>query len=125
MIKFRRAKGMDIDLRIFLPDVIEQIQIIGNAQFRMMTTLHQDLYSADGDQFINFLIDLFMAQNVMVGIPFGSVKRAELAIDVADVRVVDVAISDISDDLVASAVKCLSLGPATAMIGQLAKLGQR
>ena len=90
-----------------------------------MTTLHQDLYSADRQQFIDLLIDLFMAQYVMISIPLGSVECAEFAIDIADVRVIDVAIDNIRYDLVAPAVKRLSLGLLPALVGQLPKLAQR
>ena len=87
-----------------------------------MTALHQDLYPADGHQFINLLIDLFMAQHVMIGVPLGSVERTKFAINIADVRVVDVAIDDIRDNLVAPALKRLGLGPLPALVGQLPEL---
>ena len=65
-----------------------------------MTTLHQDLDSANGEQFIDFLIDLVMAEHVVIGVPLSAVKRAELAVNIADVRVIDVAIDNVSNDVV-------------------------
>src|SRR5688500_13171285 len=65
----------------------------------MMTALHQNLHPAHGGKFVEFLIELFPAQNVVIFVLLRPVERAELAVNVANVRVVDVAIDDVSHDL--------------------------
>ena len=90
---------MDIDVRIFFPDVMQKIEIPLKRQLRMVPALHQNLHSTRCGQFIQFLVDLFKREHVMIFIALGPVKRAELAVNIADVRVIDVSIRDVSDDL--------------------------
>ena len=101
---------MDVDVRIFFSDVLQKIDIPLKWQFRMVTPLHQDLNSARGRKFIEFLVDLFQRQNVMVFVPLGPVKSAELAVDVANVGVIDVAIRDVSHDLAPASAVTFFLG---------------
>ena len=104
MLELRRAESVDVDVRIFFPDVAEQIEIPIEAELRMMPALHQDLHAAGRGQFVELLIELLAREHVVVGILLGPIKRAELAIDVADVGVVDVAIDDVGDDFATAAV---------------------
>src|SRR5580704_3468933 len=122
MIKLRRAEGVNVNLRVFLPDVIEQIQIIIDPKFWVMTALHQNLDPADGQQLIDLLVDLIMAQDIMIGVPLSPVESAEFAINVADVCVIDVAIDDICDNLVAPAMKRLGFGQLPPSVCQLPEL---
>ena len=46
----------------------------------------------------------------MIVVFFGAIKRAELAIDIADVGVIDVAIDDVSDDVISAAIVGGSIG---------------
>jgi hypothetical protein len=69
----------------------------------MMTALHQNLHPAHRGKFVEFLIELFPAQNVVIFVLLRPIECAELAVNVADVRVVDVAIDDVGHDL-ASAI---------------------
>jgi hypothetical protein len=66
-----------------------------------MSSLHQDLNPPGGSKFIQLLIELFKGNDIMVVLLFGAIKRAKLAINVADVGVIDVAIDDVGDDFVA------------------------
>src|SRR5512132_3276900 len=68
----------------------------------MMPALHEDLHSACSSEFIQFLIKLLETQHVMIFVAFGPIKRAELAVNVANVCVVDVAIDDVRHDLAAA-----------------------
>ena len=63
--------------------------------------------------------------DVGVVVLFHAIERAELAIDVADVRVIDVAVNDVGDDVVAAAVEILGLGKLAAAVGERAKFLQR
>src|SRR4029077_2811871 len=91
----------------------------------MVAALQEHLNSALGRQFVELLIDLLEAQNVVVFVPFGAIKRAKFAIDVADVRVVHVAIDDIRDYLASAATIRVTLYRLTPEIGQRAKLLKR
>ena len=61
----------------------------------------------------------------MIVILLGAIKRAELAIDVANVGVIDVAIDDISDDLAPAAVVAFFLREIAPRIGQRPQLSER
>src|SRR5438045_9254292 len=99
MLKLRRTESMNIDVRIFCADVLQKIDVPLEQQFRMMPALHQNLNSAYGREFVEFLIDLLERKNVMILVFFGPIKCTEFAVDVADVRVIDIAIDDIRHDL--------------------------
>ena len=107
-------------MRIFLADVPEPIEIPVELQARMMAPLHQNLHAAHRAQFVQFLVQLLATEDVVVLIFFGAIKCAELAVNIADVRVIDVAIDDVGHDLFAAAVvgralrlssPCVSQGP--------------
>src|SRR6516164_1257242 len=119
MIKFRRTERVDVDLRIFFPDVTQQIQVVVNSELGVMTALHQNLDPADCNKLINLLIDLFLVQDVVIRIFFGPIKRTKFAINVADVGVVNVAINDICHDFVSATPKGVRLRHLTPAIRKL------
>src|ERR1051326_954851 len=57
---------MDIDVRILFPNMMEEVDIPREWQFRMMPALHQDLHAAGRGKFIQLFIDLLKAKNVMI-----------------------------------------------------------
>ena len=103
----------------------EQIEIPLLGQLRMMSALHQNLRAAQRDGLLDFLVHLVERDDVGVVVLFRAVKRAELAIDVADVGVIDVAVNDVSDDVVAATVEILRLGELAAAVGERAEFLQR
>src|ERR1700747_826679 len=109
MLKLRRTESVNIDVRIFFPDVTEQIDVPLERQFRMMPPLHQDLNTAGGRKFVEFLIDLLKRKDVMILILLRSIKRAELAVNIANVRVVDVSIDNVGHDLTAASIVAFAL----------------
>src|SRR6516225_10898512 len=105
MLELRWAESVDVDVRIFFSDVLQEIDVPLERQFRMMPALHQDLNAARRRQLVELLIKLFARKNVMIFVPLGSIKRAELAVNVANIRIIDVAVGDVGHDLAsASAV---------------------
>ena len=56
----------------------------------MMPALHQDLHAARRRKLIELLIKLIAREHIMIAIFFRAIKRTELAVNVADVRVVNV-----------------------------------
>ena len=93
--------------------------------FGMMPALHQNLRAAQRDGLLDFFVQLVEADNVGVVVLFHPVKRAELAIDVADVGVIDVAVNDVGDDVIAATGEILRLGELAAAVGQRAEFLQR
>jgi hypothetical protein len=91
----------------------------------MMTALHEDLHAARCGQLIEFLVELFARKDVMIVVPLGPIKRAELAVNVADIGVIDVAIDDISDDFAASVPIMLFFRQVSPGVGQRTELRER
>src|SRR5437667_11026099 len=116
---------MDVDVRIFLPDVLQKIDIPLEREFRMMSTLHQDLNPVRSRKFIELLIDLLERKHIMIFIFFGSIKRAEFAVNIADIRVIDVSIDNVSDDLAAASAVTFRLCQVPPRICQSAPFLQR
>ena len=90
----------------------------------MVPALHQNLDAAHGGKLIEFLIYLLKREHIMVVVFFGSIKSAELAVNVADIRVVDVAIDDVSHDLAALSLVSVRFGKLASRIGQPTELFQ-
>jgi hypothetical protein len=125
MLKLRRTESVNIDVRIFFADVVQEIDVPLERQFRMMPALHQYLHSTCSSEFVQLLIKLLEAQHVMIFVAFGPVKRAELAVHVADIRVIDVAIHDVGHDLAAAAAVTFRLRQIAPRIGKRSQLFQR
>ena len=109
----------------FFFDVREQIQIPLLRELRMMPALHQHLRAAERDGLLDFLVQLIAGDDVGINVFFRAVKRAELAIHIADIGVIDVAIHVVGDDLVAASVEILRLRELTAAVGQHTQFFQR
>ena len=82
----------------------------------MVAALHQDLRPAKVDRFLNLLVDFLVGDHVGVLRLLTAPEIAELAVDIADVGVVDVAIYHVGDDVVAAAVVGVLLGQLTTSI---------
>ncbi len=79
----------------------EELLVPGERQVRVEAALQQDLHAAEVDGLLELLGQLVARQDVALGLVGGrAVEVAELAARDADVRVVDVAIDDVGDDVV-------------------------
>src|SRR5260221_5231392 len=96
-----------------------------DAELRMMSSLHLDLYAANRHKLVDLLSDLFMAQNVMVAVALRAIKCAKLAIHIADIGVVDVSLHDVGDDLIAALIVGVHFRQVPPMVRQRAELLQR
>src|SRR6266446_6704335 len=103
MLKFRRTESMNVDVRILFSNVLQKINVPLEWQSRMVPALHQNLHSACGSEFIQLFIELLETKHVMIFVALRSIKRAELAVNITDVRVIDVAIDDVRHDLASTA----------------------
>ena len=101
----RRAEGMNVNAGVFALDEAHQIKVPLERQHlrRHQATLHQDLRSADGQQFFDLVADILETEHVAVRQVLASgvhprrigLEIAENALGGAVVRVVDVAIDDV------------------------------
>jgi hypothetical protein len=66
----------------------------------VQSALHQHARAAERDRFVNLLSDFVERAHVGVGRAGAPVKSTEGADYVADVRVIDVAVNDVSDNLI-------------------------
>src|SRR4029450_5448832 len=119
MLKLRWTESVNIDVRIFFPEVTQQIDVPFERQFRVIPALHQDLNTAGSRKFVELLIDLFERKAVMILILLRSIKRAELAVNVANVCVVDVSIDNVGDDLASASAVAFRLCQIAPCIGPL------
>src|SRR5207249_11367004 len=99
LLEFRRTKSVNFYVRIFFSDVPKKIDIPLKRQFWMMPALHQNLNSARRRKLVEFLVNLLERKHIMILVAFRPIKGAEFAVNVADIRVVDIAIDDVSHDL--------------------------
>ena len=78
----------------------QKIFIPLDSKIRMQSALHQNAGATERDRLVDLFANLFKRAHVSVGCAGPAVERAESADDVAHVRVVDVPIDDVSDDIV-------------------------
>ena len=71
------------------------------------------------------MINLFEREHVMIFVAFSAVKCAKFAVNVANIRVIDVAIDDIGHDLAAASVVAFRFGQIAPRICQRAQFLQR
>src|SRR5256886_17418459 len=74
MDELARTEPVDVDLRKFLPDVRQQLQIPPHRKFRMVPALHQYLRAAERNSFLDFLVDLLVGDDVGVVVLLSAVE---------------------------------------------------
>src|SRR5258707_9133087 len=104
--------------RVVAFDVAQQIEIPLERDVGVVPALHQDLHAADRLQLVDLAADLLVRQQIALGMLGPSIERAELAVGDADVRVVDVPVDDIRDDV-------FRMQLPAGLIGELPQLEQR
>jgi len=125
MHEFARTETVDVEIGEFVFDVRQQIQIPLLGQLRMVPALHQHLRAAERDGLLDFFIEFGQRDDVGIVVLLHAIKRAELAIDIADVRVIHIAVDDVGDDVVAAAGEILRLRQLPATIRERAELFER
>ena len=93
----------------FIFDMRQQIEIPLLREFRMMPALHQHLRAAQRDRLLDFSVHLVERDDIGIVVFFRAIKSAKFAIDIANIGVIDIAVNNVGDDLVAAAVEILSL----------------
>src|SRR5262249_52910392 len=77
----------------------QQILVPLNAKVRMQASLHQHAGAAEGDRFVDLFADFVYCAHIGIRCARSPVEGAERADDVADVRIVDIAVDDVGDDV--------------------------
>ena len=90
-----------------------------------MPALHQNLNSARRGKLVEFLVNLLERKHIMIFVAFRPIKRAEFAVNVADIRVVDIAIDDVSHDLASAPAIAFRLRQIASRIGKRTEFFQR
>src|ERR1700730_7216187 len=90
---------MKLKTRILLPKRSQQIFIPFDAKVRMQSALHQDTGAAERNCFIDFCANLVQSADVSVRCARPSVEGTEGTNNVADIRVIDVAINDVGNNI--------------------------
>ena len=94
-----RRKTVKLKFRIFCVQRAQQLLVPLDIKIRMQAALHQHAGAAESDRLVDPFADLVDRMHVRVGLARPAIKRAERADDVADVRVIDVAVDDVGDDV--------------------------
>src|SRR5262249_32058258 len=95
----RRGKKKAVDLKSLL-DSGEEALVIIDFQIRMNTALHENSRPSQHQRFLDFLVDHVVGKNISLWIALDSVKRAERAELFTHVGVINIAIDDVTDDVV-------------------------
>ena len=97
VLDLRRRECMQMDLVTRL-DRAEEIFVVVDAEIRMVAALHQEPGTAELEGLLDLLEDDRLRQQVALACVAGAaVEGAEVAVGVADVRVVEVAVDDERD----------------------------
>ena len=77
----------------------QKIFIPLNAKIRMESTLHQHTGAPEGNRLIDFRANLIDGTDVSIGRARTAVESTEGTDDITDIRIVNVAIDDVCDDV--------------------------
>ena len=80
-------------------DVAHQVEVPLERDVRVVPALDQDLHAAERLRLVDLRADLLERERVALAVLRPPVERAEAAVGDADVRVVDVAVDDVRDDV--------------------------
>src|SRR6266404_979682 len=117
MVELRWRKTVDVYLGKVATNVLQEVQVVIDAELRMMSALHQYLDATDRHQLLDLLAHLLGREYVRIIVALLAHERAEGAIHIAYVRVVDIAVNNIRD-------AALRMFPLAHHISQRAQLGE-
>ena len=121
MNKLARAEPVDVHLWPLGLDVGKQVQIPLLRELGMVPALHQNLRASQGHRLGDLLVHFRQGNHIGIIVLFHAVKGAELAINIANIGVIDVAVDVVSDDFIAATVIGGRLGELAAAVGERAE----
>src|SRR5205085_11003970 len=87
-----RREAMELEVRVARVERAQKVFVPLDAEVRVEPALHEHAGAAEREGLVDALADVFERADVRVGLARPPVEGAEGADDVADVRVVDVAV---------------------------------
>ena len=100
VVNLWRREAVQLKARILRAQGAQQIFVPLDAKVRVQSALHQHARATQRDRLVNLLANFVERAHVSIGRAGPPIERAERADNVADVRVIDVAIDDVGDDVV-------------------------
>src|SRR5437867_11954446 len=100
---------MAVNLKPFF-DAGKQPLVIIDFQIRMNSSLHQDPCASERNGFFDLFMDHVVRQNIGFRIAFDAVKGAKCTELLTYVCVIDIAIDDVTDDVIRLPAPATSLG---------------
>src|SRR5947208_12222630 len=100
VMNLRRRETMQLKARVLRTKRAQKIFVPLDAEIRMQSTLHQNAGAAERNGLVNLRANLIDRAHVGVGRARPAIERAESTNDVADVRIVNVSIDDVGDDVI-------------------------
>ncbi len=100
VVNLWRRETVQLKTGVLRAQSAQQVFVPFDAKVRVQSSLHQNTGAAELNRLVNLSADFVDGPHVGIGRAGPSIERAEGAHDVADVRIVDVAIDDVSDDIV-------------------------
>src|SRR5436190_11950370 len=125
MYELTGAEPMDVDLRKLAFEVRQQIQIPLHRQFGVMPSLHQNLSTSQRYCLLDLLIYLLKGDYISITVFLCTIKRAELAVHIADIGVVDITINDVVNDVILANVVCIAFRKLPSPVRQRSQFFQR
>ena len=90
---------MAVDFESFLYSC-QKLLVVIDFQIGVDTALHENSGSAKGEGFFDLLVNDMFRQNIGFRIALDAIERAERAELPADIRVIDIPVDDIADDII-------------------------
>jgi len=91
------AEAVQINGGVRDSKMAQEVGVPRHRQRRVDAPLHQNPRPTDGLQFDDSLGDLLVGLGVGLIVTWGAIKRTELTVDGADIRVVDVPVNEVGD----------------------------
>src|SRR2546426_1547969 len=137
VMNLRRRETMQLKARVLRTKRAQKIFVPLDAEIRMQPTLHQHTGASERDRLVNLRANLIYRAHVGVGRTWPAIERAESADDVTYIRIINVSIDDVGDDVIgmtsfphfvgrgADASYIVGLEQGSAIIGVQPFAGQR
>src|SRR5437879_8080679 len=100
VMNLRRREAVKLKTRILRAKSAKKIFVPLDPKIRMQSALHQNACATERNRLVNLRANLVDRAHVGVGRARPAIERAESTHDVADIRIVNVSIDDVGDDVI-------------------------
>src|SRR5260370_42644506 len=102
-MNLRRRETVKLKAWILRTKRAQKIFVPLDSEIRMQSALHQDTRPTERNRFVNLRANLIDRAHVGVRGAWPAIERTERTEDVADIRIVNVSIDDVGDDVIGMA----------------------